>query len=297
MKVAITGASGLIGTALTAHLTAVGHHVVAVTRGTPGPGEIGWSPADGDIDAPAFVGVDAVVHLAGAGIGARRWNAAYKRTLVDSRVDGTTLLARALADLAGGPTVLISGSAIGFYGDRGDEQLTAESDPGTGFLPDLVQQWESATQPAKDAGVRVAHIRSGVVLSADGGALGKMLPLFKLGLGGRFGDGQQWMSWISITDEVRAIEFLLDHDVSGPVNLTAPGPVRNTEFADTLGEVLGRPTLLPVPAFGPRLLLGREMADNLLFHSQRATPVALVEAGFLFRSTQLADALEDVLGR
>lgn len=291
MKVGITGASGLIGTALTKRLRTSGHQVVPIVRRAPSADEIEWQPADGRLDPSDLTPLDAVVNLAGAGIGDHRWNDEYKQTLVDSRVVGTTLLANALAD-ANGPQILISGSAIGYYGDRGAELLDESSVPGTGFLADLCVSWESSTAPAAAAGVRVVHIRTGIVLSPDGGALKKMLPLFKLGLGGRFGSGEQWMSWISLDDEVRAIEHLLHHEVVGAVNLTAPKPCQNRDFAKVLASVLKRPASIPVPRFGPRLLLGAEMADALLFESQRISPAELLGSGFQFDHTELESALE-----
>lgn len=241
-----------------------------------------WDPDEGYIDAGALSDLDAVIHLAGAGIGDRRWTDAYRRTLLDSRVAGTGLISRAMAELDGGPTTLLSASAIGWYGDRGSEMLTESSSNGQGFLAEICRAWEAATAPAEAAGVRVAHLRTGIVVDGRGGALAKMAPLFKVGLGGRFGDGSQWMSWISIDDEVRAITHLLTSGVNGPVNLVAPHPVVNSEFAATLGSVLHRPARLPVPRFGPRLLLGREMADSLLFHSQRVLPGVLTSDGFEF---------------
>jgi len=299
MHVGITGASGLIGTALTEHLRAGGHHTTPLVRSRPGAGEIGWNPSAGEIDPDDLTALDAVVHLAGAGIGDHRWTDEYKRTLMDSRVDGTTLISDAMAKLgANGPQVLLSGSAIGYYGARGDEVLEEGSDSGDGFLAEICRAWEASTAPAEAAGIRVAHLRTGIVLSAEGGALKKMLPLFKLGAGGRFGTGDQWMSWISIDDEVRAIEHLLTADVEGAVNLTAPNPVRNREFADTLGEVLSRPTFLPVPRLGPRLLLGGELADALLFDGQRVEPGVLTgDESFSFAHPDLASALRAVLDR
>ena len=299
MRVGITGASGLIGTALGEHLRSSGHQVTAIVRRAAGAGEISWDPDDGRLTAGDLAPLDAVVHLAGAGIGAHRWTDAYKQTLLRSRVDGTTLLAGALAELGdAGPQVLLSGSAIGFYGDRGDEVVDETSTSGDGFLAEICRAWEASTRPASGAGVRVVHLRSGVVLSRDGGALAKMLPLFKLGVGGRFGSGDQWMSWISITDEVRAITHLLTADVEGPVNLTAPNPVTNREFADVLGDVLHRPSLLPVPRFGPKLLLGGELADALLFEGQRVDAAVLgADEDFSFAHPDLATALRAVLDR
>ena len=298
MRIAITGSTGLIGSALSEHLVGDGHAVVPVVRRAAGPDEIGWDPSAGRLDASDLAGVDAVVHLAGAGISGRRWSDEYKRVLLDSRVEGTTLLAARLAELGvAGPRVLVSASAIGYYGDRGDEVLDESSPRGDGFLAEICRAWEAATAAASDAGLRVAHIRTGIVLTPKGGALKKMLPLFKLGAGGRFGDGRQWMSWISLTDQVRAIAHLLTSAVDGPANLTAPAPVRNSDFARILGEVLRRPTWLPVPEFGPKLLLGGELADALLFDGQRVHPTVLAGDGFTFDHPDLESALRAELGR
>ena len=297
MKIGITGASGLIGTALGAHLVANGHDVVAFSRGAARPGAIEWDPVAGTIDRKGMVGLDAVVNLAGAGIGDHRWTDEYRQTLVDSRVASTRLLATTLAELAGdgGANTLISASGIGYYGNRDNELLTEVSRSGDDFLADLCVQWEGATDPASAAGVRVAHVRTGIVLTAKGGALKKMLPLFKIALGGRFGSGKQWMSWISLADEVRAIEFLLLHDVSGPVNLTAPNPVTNRDFTAALGHALHRPAVLPVPGFGPKLLLGAELAESLLLFSQRVAPDVLERSGFEFEHAELDAALSAAL--
>ncbi|MET0458030.1 MAG: TIGR01777 family oxidoreductase [Ilumatobacteraceae bacterium] len=297
MRVAVTGSHGLIGTALLARLRADGHVGVPVVRSTAKHDEIGWDPAAGRLDPRELSGVDAVVNLAGAGIGDHRWTDDYKREVMESRTKGTALLARTLADLADGPRVLLSGSAVGYYGDRGDEELDERSAPGTGFLTEVVEAWEAATAPAEAAGVRVAHLRTGIVLAPKGGVLAKLLPLFKLGVGGRFGSGKQWMSWISLDDEVSAILHLLASDVTGPVNLTAPNPVTNAELADTLGDVLHRPTILPVPAFAPRLLLGGDRADGLLFDGPRVLPRVLQGDGFPFAHPTLADCLHAVLRR
>ncbi len=299
MHIGITGASGLIGTALTTHLREAGHEVTPVVRDSPETGEVGWDPQNGRLEPSALEPLDAIVHLAGAGIGAHRWTDDYKQTLMDSRVQGTTLIAESMARLgAAGPQTLISGSAVGYYGSRGDEIVDESSNSGDGFLAEICRRWEAGTAAAETAGIRVAHIRTGIVLSADGGALAKMLPLFKFGLGGRFGRGDQWMSWISITDEVRAITHLLTADQEGAVNLTAPNPVRNREFAETLGDVLNRPTLLPVPEFGPKVLLGGELADALLFDGQRVEPAVLqADASFSFEHPDLRSALRSVLGR
>ena len=295
MRIAITGASGLIGSALRRHLEGQGHTVVPVVRRPAGPGEIGWDPAAGHLDPDDLRGLDGVVHLAGAGIGDKRWNAERKRVLLESRTEGTRLLAEAIAAADDRPPVLVSGSAIGYYGDRGDEILTETSRHGDDFLAGLCVEWEAATAPAEAAGVRVARIRTGIVLSRDGGALPKLLSLFRLGLGGRMGSGRQWMSWIDIDDEVGAIAFLLTHDVQGAVNLTAPDPVTNAQLTKALGAELNRPTILTVPPLGPRLLLGREMADSLLFFSQHIRPAALEAAGYEFAHPLLSGALQHVL--
>jgi uncharacterized protein (TIGR01777 family) len=295
MRIGITGASGLIGSALARHLRQRGHTVTPFVRRVAGPGEIGWDPGAGWLDVAALADLDAVVNLAGAGIGDHRWTEDYKRTIVESRVRGTELVANALATGAG-PRVLLNASAIGFYGDV-DHPIDEQAPPGDDFLAGVVTAWEAATAPAEQAGVRVARMRSGVVLSARGGALKAMLPIFKLGLGGRFGSGRQWMSWISIDDEVGAIEHLLTSDVSGAVNLTAPNPTRNAEFVKTLATVLGRPAVVPVPQFAPKLLLGAERAEALLFGGQRVVPKVLTADGYVFTHAELEPALRAVLGR
>jgi uncharacterized protein (TIGR01777 family) len=296
MDVLVTGSSGLIGTALVEALHARGDTVRRAVRRTATGGDVQWDPVAGKLDAAALDGVDAVVNLAGAGIGDHRWTDAYKAEVVDSRVKGTALLARTIAERTGArPAVLVSGSAIGYYGNRGDEQLDETSAPGTDFLADLCVQWEAATAPAQQAGVRVAHIRTGIVLSPKGGALKKQLPLFKLGLGGSFGSGKQWQSWISIDDEIAAILHVLDHDVRGAVNLVAPNPVTNREFTRTLGHALHRPAVFPIPKFGPALLLGSELTSSLLFFSQRVRPATLEASGFSFGNPTLESALADLL--
>lgn len=285
MQVAITGSSGLIGTALSAALRDAGHRVTPIVRRSPArPDELG-------LDALDLTGVDAVVNLAGAGIGDKRWDEERKRLLVSSRVETTRKVAAAVA--AAGVPVLLSGSAIGFYGNRGDEALTEASPAGDGFLADLCVQWEAAA--AEAAGARVALLRTGITLSPKGGALKKLLPLFKLGVGGRMGSGNQWVSWIALDDHVRATVHLLRSDVAGPVNLTAPNPVTNAEQAKTLGRVLKRPTVLPTPSFGPKLLLGRELADALLHDSQRVLPAVLQSCGFSFSHPDLEGALRSLL--
>ena len=296
MHVAVSGASGLIGTALCESLRRSGHEVSRLVRRVGnGPGEIFWDPTRGTLDPSALEGTDAVVNLSGAPIGAHRWTDAYKLELLDSRVASTSLLATTLAQLDRKPAVLLSASAVGIYGEQNDRVLTESSAAGRGGLADICQQWEAATAAASEAGARVAHLRTGVVLARGGGALGKMLPLFRLGLGGKMGHGRAYWSWISLADEISAIEFLLHHPLSGAVNLTAPAPVTNAEFTQALGRALRRPTRLPVPSFGPKLLLGAELADALLFTSARVMPQALLDAGYQFHHPDLASALQAVL--
>ena len=299
MDIAVTGSTGLIGTALCRRLEADGDRVIRVVRRRVAADEaaIRWDPAAGTIDAASLEGVGAVVHLAGAGIGDKRWSVERKREILESRTKGTALLAATLAGLERKPDVLVSGSAIGFYGDRGDEVLTEQSEPGNDFLAEICTAWEAEARPAADAGIRVATIRTGVVLSRDGGALAKLLPLFKVGAGGKFGSGRQWWSWISLDDEIAAIRHLIDHPVSGPVNLTAPNPETNAAFTKVLGRVLGRPSFLAVPAFGPKLLVGGELAEALLFTSAKVLPEALESSGFTFAHPDLESALRSVLGK
>jgi uncharacterized protein (TIGR01777 family) len=296
MKILITGASGLIGRALSSTLKAQGHTIVSAVRREPRRNdEVQWDPKSGTMAASAFDGVDAVVHLAGAGIGDKRWTNDYKMEILESRTNGTALLANTMAALATKPQVFISGSAIGIYGARADEELSETATIGNGFLADVCRDWEAAAEPATAAGIRTAFIRTGIVLSPEGGALKKQLPLFKLGLGGKFGSGKQWQSWISITDEVNAIVHLLTSSLSGPVNLTAPTPVTNSEFTQVLSKVVSRPAILPIPSFGPKLLLGGELADALLFTGQRVTPNALLADGFVFSHPTLDAALRALL--
>jgi uncharacterized protein (TIGR01777 family) len=299
MRVVVTGSSGPIGQALCSRLTRSGHHVVRVVRRTVQPGELAlrWDPARNTFDAHGLEGVDAVVHLAGAGVGDHRWSEDRKRVLIESRTRSTALLVGALAGLDHPPRVLVSASAIGYYGDRGDEVVTEESPPGDDFLASLCVRWEAEAARATESGIRVVCARTGLVLSPEGGALSKLLPLFKLGLGGRFGSGAQWWSWITLDDEIRAIEWLLDNEVQGPVNLTAPTPVTNREFTRVLAAVLSRPAVLAVPRFGPRLLLGSELADSLLFTSAQVRPAVLERSGFAFTSSDLEAGLRDILNR
>lgn len=271
MRVAVTGSHGFIGSALVPVLESDGHEVVRVNR-----------EANGDLDVAGLRGADAVIHLAGEGVAAKRWTPEQKQRVLESRTKGTSLVATTMAGMSPRPRVLLSASAIGYYGDRGNEVLTEESSAGTGFLADVCVQWEAATAPAEQAGIRVAHLRTGIVVGRTGGAVAKTLRLFKLGLGGRIGSGRQYWSWISLTDEIGAIRFLLDHEVAGPVNLTGPEPVTNAEFTKAVGRALHRPTVLPVPKFGPRLLLGREAADEVVSASQRVEPVVLAREGYRF---------------
>ena len=297
MKIVISGASGLIGTQLVAKLSQGGHEVIRLVRRSPKSGEIQWNPKSGTLDAAALEGADAVIHLSGAGIGDKRWTTGYRKEILDSRTDTTALLAKTIASLSRKPSVFLSGSAIGIYGARNDEQLTEVSTHGTGFLAEVCEQWEAAAKPAVDAGVRTVYLRTGIVLSPKGGALKKLLPLFKLGVGGKFGNGKQWQSWISIDDEIGAIEYLLTANVSGAVNLTAPNPVTNAEFTKVLASVLKRPAIVPVPTFAPKILLGGELADALLFTGQRVIPAALNASGYSFKHTTLESALRSLLSR
>jgi len=281
---------------LVPHLRAEGHEVVPIVRGGAEPDSITWDPEEGIIDADALHGVDVVVHLAGAGVGDHRWSASYKRTILSSRVNGTTTLAEALSRLPQPPAVMVSASAVGFYGSRGDEILTEDSGPGAGFLAEVCRQWESATTPAASAGIRVVILRTAVVLSAAGGALKKQLPPFRLGLGARLGGGTQHFSWITRRDVVAAVSFLTQHDaLSGPFNLTSPQPVSNTEFTRELGRALRRPAKLFVPETALRIVVGDEMTAEFLLASQRAMPDRLLAAGFRFADAALPEALVTAL--
>jgi uncharacterized protein len=297
MKIAITGSRGLIGSSLIPHLRSAGHEVVRVVRGDAHADEIRWDPPNGWIESDKLLGVEAVVHLAGAGVADHRWTPAYKREILSSRVDGTTTLARALSEMPMPPAVMVSASAVGYYGSRGDEVLTEDSGPGTGFLADVCAQWESSASAAAAAGVRVVNLRTGVVLSASGGALKTQLPPFRLGLGARLGRGLQQFSFITRRDAVGAISFLLGRDdLAGPFNLTAPQPVTNAVFTQALGRALHRPALLAVPEAVLRLALGSEMASEFLLTSQRVVPERLLAAGFVFADSSLPDALVAALG-
>lgn len=302
MRVAVAGSSGLIGSALCAQLDGAGHEVTRMVRRPVRPDEqaIEWGPGQSAIDPEVLEGLeglDAVVNLAGAGIGDRRWNRARKQLVLDSRTQTTALIARAFTEMTHPPRVLVNASAVGFYGDCGDETVTEQSGPGSDFLAVVCQLWEAAAAPARAAGARVALARSGMVLSPHGGALGKLIPLFRLGAGGPLGTGSQWWSWITLEDEVDALVWLLDHDVAGPVNLTSPAPARNRDFAAALARAVSRPAFLSVPRFGPRLLLGTELADSLLFTSIKARPAVLETEGYRFRDTDLEAALRRMVLR
>jgi uncharacterized protein (TIGR01777 family) len=297
MKILVSGSTGLVGTALVSSLTGAGHQVIRLVRSQPGPGEkdIYWDPATGTLDSNRLEGFDAVVHLAGESIAEGRWTAEKKARIRNSRVKGTQLLAAALAQRVQRPGTLICSSAIGYYGDRGAEILREDSRPGSGFLPDVCREWEAATKAAADSGIRVVNLRTGLVLSSAGGALPKMLPPFKLGVGGKLGTGRQYMSWISIDDLVGAIQHAFEKDsLSGPVNAVSPHPVTNLEFTKTLGRVLSRPTIFPVPAFAVRLMFG-QMGEDLLLASARVEPARLAGSGYVFRYPVLEGALRHVL--
>lgn len=296
MNVLISGATGLIGTALIPELEAQGHSVTRLTRSPKGTGDIGWDPSAGRIDG-SLEGTDAVVHLAGESIAEGRWTPEKKRRIMESRRRGTRLLAGSIAALPAPPRVMVSASAIGYYGDRGNELLREESAPGSDFLAGVCREWEAAADPAREAGIRVVHPRIGIVLSTRGGALGRTLPIFKLGLGGRIGSGRQYWSWISLDDVVGAlIHALTNEAVSGPVNLTAPNPPTNAGYTRVLGRVLGRPAIFPVPAPAIRIMLG-EIADALLLASQRVECARLKETGYAFRHPELEGALRHLLER
>ncbi len=300
MQIAVTGSRGLIGTALLAALRADGHTAIPVLRGdAPGDG-LRWDPDAGTIDAEGFDGLDAVVHLAGAGIGDKRWTDEQKRLVLESRTRPTRLLATTLAALAAPPAVLVSGSAVGWYGDRGSEVLDESSAPPSppDFLSDTCRQWEAATEPAEAAGIRTVHLRTGIVLAGEGGVLPRLATPFKLGLGGRTGSGRQYMSWIALADEVGAIRHAISHtEVAGPLNATAPTPVTNAELTAALGHVLRRPTLLPTPLPALKLLYGAELVEHLLVAGQRVVPDVLRATGYQFTEPDMDGALRHALHR
>lgn len=299
MKVAITGASGMVGSALKDRLQAEGDEVVSFVRHTADAqtGNFLWNPEAGSIDKAGLSGVEAVVNLAGENIAAKRWTTEQKEKIRASRVKGTTLIANTIAGLANKPEVFVSASAIGFYGDRGDEMLTENSAPGNGFLAEVCREWEQSTKAAEASGVRLVWARFGVILSKNGGALQKMLPIFQLGGGGIIGSGKQYMSWVTLDDVVNALVFAIKNkSVTGAVNIVAPNSVRNSEFTDALGHALHRPVVLPLPAFAAKIIMG-EMADELLLSSARVEPLALEGNKFNFEYPNLAGALLHTLGK
>ncbi|MGE5188876.1 MAG: TIGR01777 family oxidoreductase [Gemmatimonadota bacterium] len=299
MKVLVTGASGFVGSALLPFLTGEGHFAVRLVRSARAPGrsEVSWDPQRGAIDLDALEGIDAAIHLAGESIAAVPWTAEGKRRIRESRVGGTRLLCESFARLDRPPKTLVCASAVGYYGDRGHEMLREDSPPGTGFLAQVCKEWEAASEPAERKGIRVVRLRIGMVLSPTGGALARMLGLFRAGLGGRVGSGDQYMSWIALDDLVGVVDHAIrTPSLEGPVNAVSPRPVTNREFAKILGRVLGRPAVLPAPAFAVRLILG-EMADDLLLASARVVPERLLLSGYAFRHPELEGALRHLLGR
>lgn len=295
MKILIAGASGLVGSALVSKLKAEGAEVTPLVRSAAKAGEIEWHPDRGLIDAPALEGCDAIINLAGDGIANGRWTEEKKRRILDSRVNGTRLLSETVANLSRKPATFINASAIGFYGSRGDDLVDEDSGPGEGFLASVCRQWESATAPAEQAGIRVVKIRLGVILTKDGGIMGSMLRPFKLGLGGKVGSGKQVISWVAMDDVVAVISFILQNEsVRGPVNVVAPHPVTNEEFTKALGRVLSRPTFMAMPAFAAKLAFG-EMADEMMLSSTRVAPKVLNNAGFKFQYPELEAAVRAML--
>ena len=297
MKVLISGATGLIGAALIPELESKGHQTTRLTRSPRSSGDVGWNPNAGEIDASRLVSHDAVVHLAGESIAEGRWTPEKKRRILESRVRGTRLLAETIASLPEPPKVMISASGVNYYGDRGNELLREDSGPGNTFLAEVCKAWEAAADPAREAGIRVVHLRNGIVLSTEGGALARTLPIFKLGGGGRIGSGRQYWSWVALDDVVGAMIHAVENDhVGGPVNVGSPNPLTNAEYTKALGKVLNRPTVFPLPAPAARLMLG-EVADELLLASVRVEPAKLKETGYEFRYPELEGALRHLLGR
>jgi uncharacterized protein (TIGR01777 family) len=288
MKIAVTGSTGLVGSALVSTFDRNGHEAVRLTRGRD------WDPEAGTANVAAFTGCEAVVHLAGESIAGGRWTASRKQRILDSRVKGTKLIAETVSRLNQPPKVLVSASAIGYYGDRGREILREDSPSGTGFLAEVCRQWEAAAGAAAQNGIRVVYLRTGLVLSSRGGAMGKMLLPFKLGVGGKIGSGEQYWSWISLDDLCAGILHCIQSELRGPVNMVSPSPVTNLEFTKTLGRVLGRPTIFPMPAFAARLALG-EMANELLLASARVEPAKLASSRFVFRHKEVEPALRYLL--
>lgn len=300
MNVLVSGATGLIGSTLVSELEGGGHRVTGLTRSPKSADDARWDPEAGEIEASRLEGVEAVVHLAGESIfggPTDRWTPEKKRRILESRRQGTRLLAETIASLPSPPRVMVSASAVGYYGDRGNELLREESGPGTDFLSEVCREWEAAAEPAREAGIRVVHPRIGIVLSPRGGALGTTLPIFKLGGGGKIGSGRQWWSWVALDDVVGSIVHALNNEaVSGPVNVGSPNPTTNAEYTKVLGRVLNRPAIFPLPAPAARIMLG-EVADALLLASQRMEPAKLKATGYEFRYPQLDGALRHLLGR
>jgi uncharacterized protein (TIGR01777 family) len=297
MRIAIAGASGLVGTALEPVLREHGHEVIRlVRRTTVVPNEVSWNPATGEIDLDRLGVIDAVINLAGENLGQGRWTKARRERIFRSRVDATRTLVSAIKRMPAKPQVFLSASAVGFYGDRGDELLDETSSLGQGFLPEVCLAWETHAEGAQAAGIRTVLLRFGVILAGQGGALAKMLPLFRLGLGGRLGSGDQWMSWVAIDDVTGAIVHLLrQRDIAGPVNIVAPQPVTNRAFTAELATALRRSAILPAPAWALRLVLGRGMADEALLASTRAVPEKLMRSGYAFRAREIADSFRAIL--
>ncbi|MEU3300541.1 TIGR01777 family oxidoreductase [Streptomyces sp. NPDC006678] len=295
MRIAVTGSTGLIGTALARSLREDGHEVVRLVRRAPrAADEVEWDPARQYVDAAGLIGCEAVVHLAGAGVGEQRWTAAYKKEIRDSRVLGTAAIAEAVASLEEPPRVLVCGTAVGYYGDTGDRAVDESAPPGAGFLPSVCEEWEDAAAPAEEAGIRVAFARTGLVVAREGGAWGRLFPIFRAGLGGRLGKGHQFWSFISLHDEVAALRHIVDTDtLSGPVNLTAPDPLTNREVTAAMGRVLRRPTLFTVPPIALRVYLG-DFAEDVL-GSQRVLPAKLLESGFTFSHPSIEEAIRAAL--
>ena len=296
MKILISGSHGLVGKALISELTKDGHEIVSLVRHkSGGAAEIEWHPNQGSIDSERVSGFDVVVHLAGESIASGRWTDEKKRKIRESRVMGTTLLSQSLARSTKPPAVFISASAIGYYGNRGDELLDEKSAPGNDFLAEVCVAWERATGEAEARGVRTVHARFGIILDQEGGALAKMLTPFRMGVGGRIGDGKQWMSWIALADVIQGLKLVIEHSsITGPVNFVAPNPVTNSEFTKSLGEAVSRPTLFPMPSFAARLAFG-EMADALLLSSAKVEPKRLQESGYRFEFENLQPALAAIL--